>query len=286
MDACRRVLLVDSDLQLVESISRGLRERGFECHGAQGLAQARRRFDSASFGVVIADLDRREGDSLHFVETLCEGDEAPSVILLAARPTLESALRAVDLHFSAYLRKPVEMPVLLRRVEMAMEQSLARQRLGWVRQQIASAREELQGFDELLRGIDPALAGASTPQLTELAFAVESLIASRGNGGREQRIEAIPPARRHWRALAMPPVGGVLPVDGRVQREQSGWNEVKLLTARERQVLDELLTGFRVSTIARRLFISPHTVRNHLKSIFSKLQVRSQAELVETLKPL
>lgn len=57
-----------------------------------------------------------------------------------------------------------------------------------------------------------------------------------------------------------------------------------LLTEREREVLDELLRGYRVPAIARRLSISPYTVRNHLKSVFKKVGVQSQGELVEKLR--
>ena len=53
------------------------------------------------------------------------------------------------------------------------------------------------------------------------------------------------------------------------------------LTARENEVLQLLLNGLRVSLIARELFVSEHTVRNHLKSIFRKLDVHSQVELIE-----
>lgn len=60
---------------------------------------------------------------------------------------------------------------------------------------------------------------------------------------------------------------------------------LEALTPRERELVGELLLGYRVSTIARRLQISPHTVRRHLKNIFLKLEVGSQAELVERLKP-
>ena len=53
------------------------------------------------------------------------------------------------------------------------------------------------------------------------------------------------------------------------------------LTARERQIVDLLANGARVVTIAQRLQISSHTVRNHLKSVFKKLNLSGQHELFE-----
>lgn len=55
------------------------------------------------------------------------------------------------------------------------------------------------------------------------------------------------------------------------------------LSPREREVLELVLDGYRVATIARTLYLSPSTVRNHLSAIFRKFGVRSQAELVEEL---
>jgi DNA-binding CsgD family transcriptional regulator len=57
------------------------------------------------------------------------------------------------------------------------------------------------------------------------------------------------------------------------------------LTRREKEVLQLLLEGQRVVSIARRLYLSPQTVRNHLKSIFHKLGAHSQAELLDRLRP-
>ena len=56
---------------------------------------------------------------------------------------------------------------------------------------------------------------------------------------------------------------------------------VSPLSPRERQIVELLASGARVVTIARRLQLSPHTVRNHLKSIFRKLNLRGQHELFE-----
>jgi DNA-binding CsgD family transcriptional regulator len=53
------------------------------------------------------------------------------------------------------------------------------------------------------------------------------------------------------------------------------------LSGRERAVLDLFLAGLGVRSIAANLFISPHTVRNHLKKVFRKTGVRSQRELRE-----
>jgi pimeloyl-ACP methyl ester carboxylesterase/DNA-binding CsgD family transcriptional regulator len=50
------------------------------------------------------------------------------------------------------------------------------------------------------------------------------------------------------------------------------------LTERELEVLRELARGLSNAEIAARIFISEKTVRNHLSSIFSKLQVDSRAK--------
>ena len=52
------------------------------------------------------------------------------------------------------------------------------------------------------------------------------------------------------------------------------------LTPRELEVVRRLLANGRVRSIAEQLQISPHTVRNHLRSIFRKLGVHSQVELI------
>ena len=52
-----------------------------------------------------------------------------------------------------------------------------------------------------------------------------------------------------------------------------------VLTEREREVVQLLLRGNSAKAIARALKISPETARNHLKRVYPKLGVASQAEL-------
>ncbi len=52
------------------------------------------------------------------------------------------------------------------------------------------------------------------------------------------------------------------------------------LTERERDVLGLIAQGLSNAEIASRLFLSPKTVRNHISSIFDKLQVTDRAQAI------
>lgn len=56
------------------------------------------------------------------------------------------------------------------------------------------------------------------------------------------------------------------------------------LTEREREVLALIAQGYTNQAIAEQLVISPKTVRNHISSIFSKLQVTSRLEAIMRAK--
>jgi DNA-binding CsgD family transcriptional regulator len=57
-----------------------------------------------------------------------------------------------------------------------------------------------------------------------------------------------------------------------------------LLTSREWAVLTRLLEGKRAAVIAEDLVVSQSTVRNHLSSIYAKLRVDGQVDLIRTLR--
>jgi len=54
-----------------------------------------------------------------------------------------------------------------------------------------------------------------------------------------------------------------------------------LLTEREREVLDLIAAGSTNREIAERLFLSPHTVKEHTSVLYRKLRARNRAEAVQ-----
>jgi PAS domain S-box-containing protein len=67
-------------------------------------------------------------------------------------------------------------------------------------------------------------------------------------------------------------------------REVQALPMIAKLSARQWEVLTYLVQGERVSTIAREMYVSPSTVRNHLAAIYQKVGVHSQEELVDLVR--
>jgi DNA-binding CsgD family transcriptional regulator len=58
---------------------------------------------------------------------------------------------------------------------------------------------------------------------------------------------------------------------------------VYALSQRERQVVALLVAGLDTRAVTQRLFISRHTVQDHLKSVFAKIGIHSRRELLAKL---
>ncbi len=74
---------------------------------------------------------------------------------------------------------------------------------------------------------------------------------------------------------APPPTPDLEHILGRLPKDA-----VRTLTPRESEVLVELSRGFQAREIGQRLGLSTNTVRGHIRSLFSKLQVNSQIGLL------
>jgi DNA-binding NarL/FixJ family response regulator len=95
----------------------------------------------------------------------------------------------------------------------------------------------------------------------------------------EEIIEAVRAVGRGEALLHPSLITRVLSEFGRVSAQRARDNRVFAeLTDREREVLTHIGHGERNREIAEALFISEKTVKNHISSIFFKLEVNSRAE--------
>lgn len=94
-------------------------------------------------------------------------------------------------------------------------------------------------------------------------------------------VDALEEIAEGLRRINKPPSFSTLPVP--LPLKHPGLAEI---SRREAEVLELLVHGDRVPAIAEQLFISEHTVRNHLKSMFRKTGTSSQSELIQYVRNL
>jgi DNA-binding NarL/FixJ family response regulator len=85
-------------------------------------------------------------------------------------------------------------------------------------------------------------------------------------------------------------LSGASPMSGEIARKVVDSFHKKMVNAkhdlsvRELEILDLLSKGFSNKEISQQLFISPHTVRNHLFNIYEKLHVHSRMEAMNKIR--
>lgn len=69
-----------------------------------------------------------------------------------------------------------------------------------------------------------------------------------------------------------------------VERARAHNGLLDVLTVRERDVLAGMIAGWSSARIAQELFLSPHTVRSHIRAILPKLGVHSRLEAMQKVR--
>ncbi len=136
----KRVLVVDDDRLIREMVRDALAEEGFRvlvaASGPEALVRLR---DDGPFEVMITDLSMREIDGLELMEIAKRDHPRIDVIVLTAYASLESALQAMRLGASDYLRKPVRPAEIVYGVKRTM-----------LRRRLAAENETLRGSVQAL----------------------------------------------------------------------------------------------------------------------------------------
>jgi EAL domain-containing protein (putative c-di-GMP-specific phosphodiesterase class I)/CheY-like chemotaxis protein len=115
-----RVLLADDEPDLVRVYSRVLAAAGFSVSAASDGAEAKRLVGAMDFDAVVSDVNMPGLNGIDLLRAIRAIDLDLPVVLVTAAPTLDVAIRAVDLGALRFLVKPVEAEVLVDAVSRAV----------------------------------------------------------------------------------------------------------------------------------------------------------------------
>lgn len=148
-----RVLLVDDDALLSETLELGLRRRGHAAQSCRNADEALRLLVSDDFDVVVTDLSMGGPSGIELCHNLAESRRDVPVIVLTAFGSYEAAVAAMRAGAYDFISKPVQLDVL----GMAIERAARHRALHQEVTRLRSEREARVVADGIL-GSSPALA--------------------------------------------------------------------------------------------------------------------------------
>jgi FixJ family two-component response regulator len=119
------VFLVDDDAGVRRSLSRVLRDEGFEVRGYESAEAFLARSDTTARGCLVLDVTMPGLDGLELQRRLSDGGQAMPIVFLTGYGDIPMSVRAIKAGAADFLTKPVSSETLVAAVRAAIEQDSA-----------------------------------------------------------------------------------------------------------------------------------------------------------------
>lgn len=145
-DAPQRILIVDDDAIIVESLIEFLRLEGYEADGARGFAQALSALERRAYSLVISDINMPDANGFELLRVLKQRHPEIVVVIITGYGTIESAVEAIKMGAYDYLTKPI----IDDEIKLVVERALAQQALLRENQSLREALDLRYGLDNVV----------------------------------------------------------------------------------------------------------------------------------------
>lgn len=120
-----RVLIVEDDPMLAQSLKQGLNQAGFTVDVASSAEEAAGMVDNETFDVALIDIGLPGADGLALIQRLRASGNRVPVMVLTARGGMEDTVQGLDAGADDYLAKPFRLPEVLARMRALLRRSHA-----------------------------------------------------------------------------------------------------------------------------------------------------------------
>jgi DNA-binding NtrC family response regulator len=141
-----RILVIDDEIEIRESLEALLQMEGYEVDLAQNAAEGERRLESRAYDLVLLDLMMPDKSGMEVLRDVRERDRHTPIFMITAYGTVEAAVQAVKLGANDYLPKPWDNEKLL----IEIDRIIAGQRLIDENTQLKRALKQRYSFPNII----------------------------------------------------------------------------------------------------------------------------------------
>lgn len=145
-DTPQRILVVDDDRIIVESLMEFLRLEGYDADGAHSFAEAITAMERRAYALVISDINMPDTNGFELLRVMKQRHPEVVVVIITGYGTIESAVEAIKMGAYDYLTKPVVDD----EIKLVVERALAQQSLIRENQSLREALDLRYGLDSIV----------------------------------------------------------------------------------------------------------------------------------------
>ncbi len=112
-----KILIVEDEIELAESIISFLKNEGYLCENASDFKSATEKITMYVYDIVVVDLNLPDGNGLNIVRKLKQSNFKGGIIITTARNSLDDRIAGLDIGADDYLVKPFYLAELNARIK-------------------------------------------------------------------------------------------------------------------------------------------------------------------------
>ncbi len=115
-----KILVVEDEPDLLESMTAFLKEEGFVCEQAASCFVAEDKLAAFSYDVVILDITLPDGNGLNLLKEIKNQHPETGTLIVSARNSLDDKITGLDLGADDYITKPFHLSELHSRIRAVL----------------------------------------------------------------------------------------------------------------------------------------------------------------------
>lgn len=115
-----KLLLVEDEIGLAESILRYLKQEGYLCEWANNYQAANEKIHLFQYDCILVDINLPGGSGLSLVSSLKQVNTGSGIIIISARNAVDDKVEGLDLGADDYLSKPFHLAELNSRIRSVL----------------------------------------------------------------------------------------------------------------------------------------------------------------------
>jgi len=112
-----KILLVEDEIQLGDSIMTFLKHEGYVCEWVQNFNKANEKISVYEYDCALIDITLPDGNGLELVRTLKNNFPRTGIIVISAKNSLDDKIKGLDLGSDDYITKPFHLAELNSRLK-------------------------------------------------------------------------------------------------------------------------------------------------------------------------